>query len=105
MKVQIKVWVVRYQPSYMDKPTWTLYTHKCRDDEDTIVLREQLIEVEVPDDDMTAERVAAVRGEIQRVYAEAEGSVKRLKEIEGNLLALTNEVPAQTVEVGDDIPL
>lgn len=94
MKVKIKGWIVRYQPSYCDKPVWTFWTTKPNNDSDTVVLREQEFEVEVPDGEMVAERVAGVRAEIKEVYTRAEGEVKRLKEVEGKLLALTNEVEA-----------
>ena len=107
MKVAISGWIVRADYSWSTEPTWEFSQcrEKPRDDDDRVAVCQHSFEVEVPDGPMIAERVAGVRAEIQRTYANAEASVQRLREQESKLLALTNEVPAQTVEVGDDIPL
>ena len=104
MKVTISGWIVRCDYSWNTEPTWefTQCREKPRDDDDRVAVCQHSFEVEVPEGPMIAERVAGVRAEIQRTYANAEATVQRLRDREANLLALTNEVPAQVVEVDDE---
>ena len=94
MKVQIPGWIVRHQPSYMNEPSWVFdqWGKPPKHDDDNVPVCEHTIEVEVPDHDFIAERVAGVRQEIQNTYARAETAVQALREVESKLLALTNEV-------------
>ena len=94
MKVKIEGWIVRYQPSYCNEPCWLfdMYGKPPRQDDDQVPVMEHTIEVDIPDPDMTAERVAGVREEIKRTYASAEEKIQELRQVESKLLALTNEV-------------
>lgn len=94
MKVQIKGWIVRHQPSYAKEPTWIFdqWGKPPKTDDDQVPVRQYTLEVEVPDGDFISERVTGIREEIKRTYARAEETVRGLREQEATLLCITNEV-------------
>jgi hypothetical protein len=93
MKVKIEGWIVRYQPLWKSEP-WYWFTggEKPRGGEDSIPLFPHTFEVEVPDGEMIAERVAGIREAKQEVHLEAAKRIVALDEFEQKLLCLTNEV-------------
>jgi hypothetical protein len=90
MKVTIRGWIVRWQSSWADKPSWSFYEGATRptDSEDRIVVCEHSFEIEVPDGDMIAERVAGIREAKRQTYVNCEERVAELIVAEENLLAL-----------------
>ena len=91
MKVEIKGWIKRYQPTWLKEPSYWFST----DGEataDTIPVCEHTVVAEVPEGEMIPERVAAIREEKRLMRVRVAEKLAELDEAEQKLLCLTNEV-------------
>ena len=109
MKIKIEGYVSAW---HFGDPRRTLddfnfYEGPMEDTDSRIALCPYTVEVDVdlPEtDELTQRVVLALRKQKDAIYVHAAEQAERVQDRIERLLALTNEVPAQTVEEGDDIP-
>lgn len=103
MKVSIKGWIYRYQPSWLREPSFNFTSlhaeAKPADSEEAVYIFPHTIQVEVPDGDMIAERVAGIRAAKTKVYTAAHERVAELDEAEKNLLCLEAPTPTSSDQI------
>ena len=87
MKVEIKGWIKRYQPTWRKEPTYW-FSQDEGETSDTIRVCEHTIETEVPEGEMIPERVAAIREEKRVARVRLAEKLAELDEAEQKLLCL-----------------
>ncbi len=86
---------------------FNFYEGEMEDTDSRIALCPYTIEVDIDlpkTDELTQRVVLALRKQKDAIYVAAAEQAERVQDKIERLLALTNEVPAQVVEMDDDIP-
>jgi hypothetical protein len=89
MKVKTALYVYHSQYSWQEQPEFTAFTYRVDDTDHRTLVGEQEVELHIPDDyDPSAQKIAALEKQKQKVMADYQKTVAEINNRISNLQAL-----------------